>query len=695
MKFVRKRDGKLEDYDKNRICEAIWKAAQAVGNTSKDFAYSVGNQVDEILVEKFGDDGVPVVEEIQDLVERTLIKRNLSRMAKAYILYRHQHQEMRDLAISLNGIDLMDNYLSKTDWRINENANRNFSLQGLNNYVSTETTKNYWLNKIYSPEIKEAHVNGDVHIHTLNMLSVYCVGWDLFDLLNVGFKGVAGKLTSNPPKHFRTALGQLVNFLFTLQQESAGAQAVSDIDVLLAPFISKDKLDYNEIKQCLQEFVFNMNVATRTGGETPFSNITLALKVPEYFRDMPVTINGEFKGDTYSSFQDEADLFNKALFEVYLEGDASNRVHTFPIPTYNITKDFDWNNQALDGLWKIAAKYGIPYFANFINSDMDVSDSRSMCCHLRLQLDKLLYRGGGYFGASSLTGSIGVCTINMAKIGYNCKDEKEYFERLEKLMIICKDALETKRKILERFTSSGLYPYTKFYLRDVEKRFNEYWKNHFSTIGLLGMNESLMNFMNVNVGTKEGIKFTLKVLDFMRNEIVEFQKDTSNLYNLEATPAEGSSYRLALLDQRNLKDSHFANGRGKEPKDPFYTNSTQLPVNYTDDVFNALELQDEIQSKYTGGTAFHAFLGEQIHEFSAAKVFVKKIFESFKLPYLTLTPTFSICTDHGYFNGKVERCPKCNKEMEIYSRVVGYLRPENQWHRGKRAEFQLRKTFKV
>lgn len=695
MKYVRKRNGKLEPYDKRRIQEAIWKASQSVGNQSKEFAYSLGEQVHRKLYKKYGEDGVPTVEEIQDTVEKVLIKRNLARVAKAYILYRKQHEELRNLATMLTSLDLIDSYLNKNDWKVKENANRAFSLQGLNNFVSTEITRNYWLNKIYPPKIRKAHESGDFHIHTLNLLSVYCVGWDLYDLLATGFRGPPGKIASRPPKHFRTALGQLVNFLFSLQQEAAGAQAVSDIDVLLAPYIRHDRLSYRQVKQCLQEFVYNMNVSTRVGGETPFSNVTLALKVPSYFHDVAVLLNGSLTDEVYDSFQDEIDMFNRAFFEVMEEGDALHRVFTFPIPTYNITRDLEWDNEILEGLWRITAKYGIPYFSNFINSEMKVEDARSMCCRLRLDTSKLDRKGGGYFGANALTGSIGVVTINMPRIGYLAKDDNEYFEKLSHLMELAKNSLEIKRKVLERFTEKGLYPYTKFYLRNIKARFNKYWKNHFSTIGLVGMNESLLNFMGCNIGTKEGIKFTLKVLDFMRERLLEFQNETGNLYNLEATPAESTCYRLALLDKEKLKNPIFANGIGKKVKDPFYTNSTQLPVNYTEDIFEALELQDEIQTRYTGGTVLHLFIGEQIHDYTLVKKLVRTICEGYRLPYFTITPTFSICPEHGYINGEVPKCPKCNMETEVYSRIVGYLRPVSQWNKGKKAEYRMRKVFKV
>jgi len=695
MRYVRKRDGKLESFDKERICKAIWKASEAVGNPSKDFAYQLGDQVVKELESRFGNDGVPTVEEIQDTVERVLIRRNLRRMAKAYILYREQHKELRDLASSLNGIDLIDSYLRKLDWKVNENSNMTYSLQGLNNYISTEITKTYWLNRIYPESIRQAHLSGDFHIHNLNLISVYCVGFDLYDVLLTGFKGAVDKISSSPAKHFRSALGQIVNFMYTLQGEAAGAIAFSNIDTLLSPFIKYDKLTYKQVEQSLQEFMYNMNVPTRVGFQTPFTNITLDLVVPPYFKNSPSLIGGKANGEVYGELQNEVTLFNKALFSLYYKGDSSGRPFTFPIPTYNISKSFRWDNEDLEGLWAVTAKYGVPYFANFVSSDMKLEDSRSMCCRLRLDLSKLEKKGGGYFGANSLTGSIGVVTLNLPRLGYTSKNEDEFVEKLLELASLAKDSLEIKRKALERFTKYNLYPYTKFYLRSVKERFGKYWQNHFSTIGLVGMNEALLNLMNVDIGTKEGVKFTIKILKILREELVKYQEKTGNYYNLEATPAESTCYRLAILDREKFGDCYFANGKGHEAKDPFYTNSTQLPVNYTDDIFEALELQNEIQSLYTGGTVMHLFLGEQIRDHNMVKKLIKRVCNNYKIPYLTITPTFSVCSNHGYINGEVSKCPKCGKQTEIYSRVVGYLRPVSQWNRGKQAEFKLRKTFRV
>ena len=581
-------------------------------------------------------------------------------------------------------------------WQVNENSNMAFSLQGLNNYISSEISKIYWLNKIYPPEIRQAHLDGDFHIHDLNILSVYCVGWDLYDLLMEGFKGAPGKVESRPSRHFRSALGQVVNFFYTLQGEAAGAQAFSNFDTLLSPFIRYDGLNYKEVKQALQEFIFNVNVPTRVGFQTPFTNITLDLTVPSIFADQPVIIGGKPQKETYKEFQKEMDLFNRAFIEVMLEGDAKGRVFTFPIPTYNITRDFDWENSNIDLLWKVTARYGIPYFSNFINSDMKPEDARSMCCRLRLDNRELQKRGGGLFGANPLTGSIGVVTINMPRLGYIAKDRDEFMSMLERLMILAKKSLEIKRKVLERFIEGNLYPYIKFYLRGVKERFNEYWKNHFSTIGLIGMNEACLNLFGENITSPKGREFTLKVLDFMRDKLFKFQNETGNIYNLEATPAEGTSYRLARIDKEKFPDIICADDKEyKKGAEPFYTNSTQLPVNFADDVFEVLDLQDEMQTRYTGGTVVHIFVGERIDDPETVKGLVRKVCENYHLPYFTVTPTFSVCPAHGYIAGEHKKCPTCHKETEVYSRIVGYLRPVKQWNKGKKEEFKMRREFRV
>lgn len=577
-------------------------------------------------------------------------------------------------------VNLVDNYLKQLDWKVNENSNMSYSIQGLNNYIASEVSKQYWLNKIYPTEIKNAHVNGDIHIHDLNIISVYCVGWDLKDLLTEGFTGVKGKVESAPAKHFRTALGQIVNFMYTMQGEAAGAQAFSNFDTLLAPFIKYDNLDYKQVKQAIQEFVFNMNVPTRVGFQTPFTNITMDLTVPSYYVDQSIIIGGEYMEATYKEFQNEMDMLNKAFFEVMMEGDNSGRVFTFPIPTYNITKDFDWDNKNIEGLWEMSAKYGIPYFSNFINSDMSPEDARSMCCRLRIDNRELEYRGGGLFGSNPLTGSVGVVTINLPKIAETSETKGKFLQKLGEKMELAKESLEIKRALLEDLTDKNLYPYTKFYLRDIKSRFGVYWKNHFSTIGLIGMNEACLNLLRDGIGSFRGKQFALEVMDFMRAKIVEFQKETGNNYNLEATPGEGTSYRLARLDKQ---------------KYPYYTNSTQLPVNYTDDIFEVLEHQDDLQTKYTGGTVVHIYAGERIQCTETMKNLVKKICNGYHLPYFTFSPTFSTCPNHGYVAGEHFTCPECGADCEVYSRVVGYIRPVQQWNKGKKKEFKDRTTFNV
>jgi ribonucleoside-triphosphate reductase len=528
----------------------------------------------------------------------------------------------------------------------------------------------------------------------LNLLSVYCVGWDLQDLLKEGFRGVTGKVESAPPRHLRTALGQIVNFFYTLQGEAAGAQAVSSFDTLLAPFVRVDHLEYDEVKQALQEFIFNINIPTRVGFQTPFTNITLDLCVPTTLRDQPVIIGGVEQTETYGEFQPEMDMINQAFAEVMMAGDARGRVFTFPIPTYNITADFDWDNPKLEPMWRMTGRYGIPYFSNFINSDMSPEDARSMCCRLRLDNRELMKRGGGLFGANPLTGSIGVVTLNLPRIGYLSDSEKVFFDRLRAVVDLAAESLAIKRKVLEKFTDNDLYPYSKFYLRDIKRHFGTYWKNHFSTIGVIGMNEACLNFIGENIATDRGQKFAGRVMDFLRDTISGLQESSGAVFNLEATPAEGTSYRLSMLDKQRFPDILCANEsdyRGGAA--PYYTNSSQLPVNYTDDIFETLQLQDHLQTKYTGGTVLHLFLGEEVSDTRVVKGLVKKISENHRLPYFTLTPTFSVCPSHGYLTGEQPICPDCHQKAEVYSRVVGYLRPVRQWNDGKQAEYRKRKTF--
>jgi ribonucleoside-triphosphate reductase (formate) len=695
MKFVLKRDSKLEPFDQERITVAIWKAAKAVGGKDKEQAKRISDEVVALLNKQYGDDGVPTVEEIQDLVEKRLIENGHASTAKAYILYRKQHTDMRELAALLSSSDMVDQYLQLEDWRVKENSNMSYSLQGLNNYLSSTVIAKYWISRIYPENIAEAHFSGDMHIHDLGVLGPYCVGWDISDLLMSGFGGVSGKIESKPAKHFRTALGQVVNFFYTLQGEAAGAQAFSNFDTYLAPFIRYDNLSQKDVEQALQEFFFNMNVPTRVGFQTPFTNLTLDLTVPDFMKNEAVLYNGKVTQDTYGGMTKEMDMFNTAFAEVMKQGDSKGRVFTFPIPTYNITKDFDWDSPVSQAIFEVTAKYGVPYFSNFVNSDMKPEDVRSMCCRLRIDNRELRKRGGGFFGANPLTGSIGVVTLNIPRIGYLSKDEDEFFEKLERLMEIAKSSLELKRKVLESFTDSGLYPYSKRYLRHVKEGYGKFWKNHFSTIGIVGVNEAVVNLLGQNIATKDGQAFAVKMLSFMRKRLADYQEETGSIYNLEATPAEGTSYRLARIDRKRYRDIIFANHKQvvNEHAEPFYTNSSQLPVDFSGDLFDALEHQETLQSLYTGGTVFHIFLGERLHSWKAAAELIKKVAWNSKLPYFTLTPTFSVCPTHGYTSGEHKTCPVCGSTCEVYSRVVGYLRPVDQWNDGKQAEFAMRKTF--
>ena len=691
---IRKRDGRPAPFDAQKIKMAILKAGHASGEFKDDDAQLLTNRVLTVAQMALGKE-ILTVEEIQDVVEEVLLNSPFKETAKAYILYRDQHARNREM-LQKASVDRIDSYLNCLDWKVRENSNMGFSLQGLNHYVSIEDSKIYWLNKIYTPEVRESHSSGDLHLHDLGLISAYCVGWNLQDLLRCGFRGVPGKVESKPAKHFRSILGQIVNFFYTLQGEVAGAMALSNFDTLLAPFIRHDNLSYDEVKQALQEFVFNINVPTRVGFQAPFTNITFDLQPPSSLANQPVIIGGKLQDQTYGEFQLEMNLFNRAFLEVLAEGDAKGRPFSFPIPTYNITADFDWDAPQLQQLWEATVNYGLAYFGNFVNSGMSPDDVRSMCCHLRLDLSSLKKRGGGLFGANPLTGSIGVVTINMPRLGYLAADEADFLERLGRLMEVARTSLETKRKVLERFTEKNLYPYTKFYLRDVKQHHGTYWHNHFSTIGLLGMNEACLNFFGCDIGVPQGRSFAIKVLDYMREKLLQFQKQTGNLYNLEATPAEGCTCRLAKLDKQYYPDIICANqAEVSKGAAPFYTNSTHLPVNYTDDIFKVLDLQDDLQSRYTGGSVLHVFLGEAAPDHQAIKTFIRKVCENYHLPYFTITPTFSVCGEHGYITGEHHKCPRCGTETEVYSRVVGYLRPINQWNEGKQSEFRLRSKYKI
>ena len=690
---IRKRDGRVVDFEKDKINNAVHKAIVATNQGDGEESKRVSDKVFQLLEKRFKKGEVPTIEQIQDIVEEALILEDFVETAKAYILYRDQRRAIREASkVTDESSEKVDSYLKELDWQVKENANMTYSLQGLNQYVGSYISKKYWLNKIYPKEIRDAASNEDFHIHNLELLAPYCAGWDLYDFLVKGFGGVEGKLEARPPKHFRTALGQLVNVLFTLQGETAGANAVSNFDTLLAPFIRYDKLDYKQVKQAMQEFLYNCMVPTRVGFQTPFLNVSIDINPPAFLANQPVIIGGEPQNENYGEFQEERNMLIKAFYEGLMEGDASGRPFTFPIPTVSITKDFDWDNPSLVGMWEATAKYGINYFSNFIHSDMSPDDARSMCCRLRLDNRELYKRGGGLFGSSPKTGSIGVVTIDLPRIGYLSKTKTEFFERLSHLMELAKESLEIKRKALDNFMEKGLYPYSRYYLADVKKMRDSYFGNHFSTIGIMGMNEALLNFLDEDVTTTRGKKFAIEILDYMREKMIKFQEETGNLYNLEATPGEGTSYRQARTDKEKYPDIITAGTK----EVPYYTNSSQLPVGFTDDVFEALELQNDLQTKYTGGTVLHVFLGEKISDPLMAKNLVKKIFEKYSLPYITLTPTFSICPTHGYIAGEHFECPQCTikQPCEVYSRVVGYIRPVQQWHKGKQQEYKERKEFK-
>jgi len=825
IKKIKKRNGKIVAFSPSKIERAIWQAFKAAGEGSRSEAKNLTQKVIKELEERFNSTIIPEVEQVQDLIEQILLRDDFEKTYRAFTLYRELHRKLRDVTSLVDSDELIEKYLEKMDWRVKENANMTYSLQGLNNHVASIISANFWLNKIYPREIRKAHVGGDLHIHDLASLSPYCTGWDLRDFLIRGFGGVPGKIHSAPPKHFSTALGQLVNFMYTIQGEVAGAVAVSNFDTYLAPFIRYDKLSYKEVKQAMQEFVFNMNVPTRVGfqcfsedteiltaegwknyrevkkgmviktfnlqkgriedkrvksvfkrkysgimyrlknriqdqlisprhrvvrkevstgdwvmepiekviekdvrptipiytekekivttqiedivteeysgviwcphtdnetviarrkgkvfisGNTPFSNVTLDLKPTKTVAEESVIIGGKVMKAKYKEFQKEMDMFNRAFAEVMMEGDAQGRVFTFPIPTYSITKDFDWDNPNLEPMWEMTRKYGVPYFANFVNSEMDPDDVRSMCCRLRLD-NRVLRRRGGLFAANPLTGSVGVVTINLPRLGYLARQgakgegfaRRRFFTLLGRLMDLAKESLLIKRRAVEDFTHKGLYPYCRYYLSDIYARNKVYWRNHFNTIGINGMNEALLNFLGKSIADPEGKAFALEVLDYMREKILIYQKETDEMFNLEATPAEGTSYRFARIDKEKHPEIICANEEDwrKKKAAPFYTNSTHLPVDYTDDIFEALDHQDELQCKYTGGTVLHGFLGESPPSTTVVKKLVKKIAENYRLPYFSITPTFSICPKHGYLAGEWEYCPKCDEEIGYKSNL--------------------------
>ena len=661
---VIKRDGSIAPFDRRRIENAVYAAARATGNgEGRPWAEMISWAVVGLVKERFAGDNVsPHVEQIQDIVEEVLVKSGNPKVAKAYILYRQQRAQTREThEMLLDTEKLVEDYLQRVDWRVNENSNMNYSAPGSQFLPGLLDCRALLAQQSVPARSAKAHREADVHIHDLGMLSVYCCGWDLQALLELGFGGVSAKIESHPPRHLRTALGQLVNFFYTLQGESAGAVAVSNFDTLLAPFIRYDGLSYKQIKQAVQEFVFNINVPTRVGFQTPFTNITLDLTPHPMLRDEPVIIGGEQRDATYGEFQAEMDLLNRAFAEVMFEGDAKGRVFTFPIPTYNIGRDFDWDSEELEPMWQMTAKYGIPYFANFINSDMNPEDARSMCCRLRLDNRELRKRMGGLFAAAPLTGSVGVVTVNLPRLGYTATDEADFRERLERLMEMGRTSLEIKRKLLETFTERGLYPYSRYYLKDVKERTGAYWTNHFSTIGLNGMNEACLNLLGVGIGHPDGHAFAVRTLEFMRGVLERFQEETGQLYNLEATPAEGATFRMARTDKEHYPGIVTA---GTETA-PYYTNSTHLPVNFSDDLFSVLDHQDDLQTLYTGGTVLHIFLGEHLHDWKQARRLVRTVAENYRLPYFTLSPTFSICPVHGYIAGEHTFCPYEHTEEEL------------------------------
>lgn len=692
MDKLRKRNGDIVDFHPEKITWAIFKAANAVGGDDWEKAESLSRQVAALAQEKYGGSVVDV-EDIQDLVEKVLIENGHARTAKAYILYREKRRGAREANALIGAtIDMFSRYLEDEDWKIKENANTQKSINGMNNYIRETFTKQYWLHEVYPEEVRQAHTSGDLHLHDLGFFGPYCAGWDLRMLLTDGFGGVPGKVESKPPKHLRTFLGQIVNSTFTTQGESAGAQAWSSFDTYCAPFIRYDNMDYKAVKQALQEFIFNLNVPTRVGFQCPFSNLTFDIVPPRTLRDQHVIVGGEPRTETYGQFQAEMDLFNTAFCDVMMEGDKKGRVFTFPIPTINVTKEFAWDSPVVGKFMEITCKYGIPYFSNYVSSDLSPEDALSMCCRLRLDTSELRKRGGGLFGSNPLTGSIGVVTLNLPRLAYLSKSEGEYRSRLWRMMQIAKNSLEIKRKTIEQQTENGMYPYSANFLQGVKDRTGAYWTNHFNTIGLVGMNEACLNFLGEgrDLTTPEGQAFAKMTLEYMREQITAIQEETGHFYNLEATPAEGTSYRLANLDRERYPDIITAG-----EKVPYYTNSSQLPVGFTDDIFETLDLQDELQCMYTGGTVLHLYLGEQIGDIEVAKRLLKKAFTNYKLPYLSFTPTFSVCPDHGYLSGEHFTCPSCGQPAEVWSRVVGYLRPVQNYHKGKAEEYRQRVKYVV
>ncbi len=685
---VKKRDGQLVEFDMTKITTALSKAFNAKGvNYTADILNMLALRVTADFSKKIKDN-VVTVEDIQDSAEVVLIQAGYVEVAKSYILYRKQRQNVRNINETLLDYKkIVDDYVKVSDWRVKENSTVTYSVGGLILSNSGAVTANYWLSEIYDEEIADAHRNADIHIHDLSMLTGYCAGWSLKQLIKEGLGGVPGKITSTPAGHLSTLCNQMVNFLGIMQNEWAGAQAFSSFDTYLAPFVKVDKLSYKEVKQCIQSFVYGVNTPSRWGTQSPFTNITLDWVVPNDLAEMPALVGGKEMDFKYKDCVEEMAMVNKAFIEIMIEGDANGRGFQYPIPTYSITRDFDWseteNNKLL---FEMTAKYGTPYFSNYINSDMEPSDVRSMCCRLRLDLRELRKKSGGFFGSGESTGSIGVVTINMPRIAYLSKDENEFYTRLTHLMDVSARSLKVKRDTIGKLLEAGLYPYTKRYLGT--------FNNHFSTIGLVGMNEACLNakWLRKDLTNKESQEFTKNVLNFMREKLSDYQELYGDLYNLEATPAESTSFRLAKHDRKRYPDIITASDSDKTP---YYTNSSHLPVGYTEDIFTALDIQDELQTLYTSGTVFHAFLGQKLPDWKAAANLVRKIAENYKLPYYTMSPTYSVCADHGYISGEVYECPICGRATEVYSRITGYYRPVQNWNDGKREEFRERKTYDI
>ena len=685
MYQVTKRDGAAAAFEIGKISAAITKAFEAL---NKQYHPSI---IDMLALRVTADfepkiqDGRIAVEDIQDSVEKVLSEAGYADVAKAYILYRKQREKIRNInSTLLNYKDLVDDYLQINDWRVKENSTVTYSVGGLILSNSGAITANYWLSEIYDQEIADAHRNAEIHLHDLSMLTGYCAGWSLKQLIQEGLGGVAGKITSAPASHLSTLVNQMVNFLGIMQNEWAGAQAFSSFDTYLAPFVKTDNLSYKEVKQCIQSFVYGVNTPSRWGTQAPFSNITLDWTVPKDLENLPAIVGGKEQDFTYGDCQKEMDMVNKAFIEIMIEGDANGRGFQYPIPTYSITKDFDWSDTENNRLlFEMTAKYGTPYFSNYINSDMEPSDVRSMCCRLRLDLRELRKKSGGFFGSGESTGSVGVVTINLPRVAYLAKDETDFYQRLDRLMDIAARSLKTKRTVITKLLDAGLYPYTKRYLGT--------FANHFSTIGLIGMNEVGLNakWLQADLTHPETQKFAVEVLNHMRERLSDYQEEYGDLYNLEATPAESTTYRFAKHDKERFPDIITANENGT----PYYTNSSHLPVGYTEDIFSALDIQDQLQALYTSGTVFHAFLGEKLPSWQAAAALVRKIAENYKLPYYTLSPTYSVCADHGYLAGEQYTCPICGRATEVYSRITGYYRPVQNWNDGKAQEFKDRKVY--